>query len=509
MPFLDGLKICITHNVLIIAMNWEKKDKKFNLTRVTGPFVEVILTFTRIIQMGKAIKPIILWDVLSVLTTVILLIALYAPVIPWWIKRCSDPDGLYSHAFLIPIVSVWLLWKDRAKLSRIPYQSCPQALWGMMIGLLLQLLGVFIEARFIIFLSLIVVFVSLMWTWLGTAFMRAAWSPLAFLLFAVPLDPILTKFSVPLQVFSARLAGVIIGLAGTPVSVSGAQLSAPEFGVLIIPKCNGLQYTISLLTLATLVAMRVSGVLQKAVLVLSALPVAMFANAIRIAVVVFIGQHWGEKAATGFYHNLSGILVYGIAFAMLIGLAMLMGQSQNEVAHSANSKACGTDGVAQNDEGIKRQILANRGVCPLPASLRRLNRWVIALLGLTLLLGMEIRKIYNVHYTIDLRKLIPTAVKGWHMTGEDVSYNGEEKNWVLWRVYENSDRQRLVLHAVATPGWRGIRDYEACLVSSGWNPISRGKVLLFLRNGIPSKAQALWMSRSNGERLLSFYVYLS
>lgn len=454
------------------------------------------------LQMYRIIKQIIWWRILSFFTVASLLVALYAPVIPWWIERCLDPDGLYNHAFLIPAISAWLIWQNRGKICQIRCQPCPKALGLIVAGLFLQLFGVFVETRFLVFLSLVVVLIGLMWAWLGTAFVRTVWFPLVFLFFAVPLDPVLVKFSTALQIFSARLTGAIAGLVGIPVSVSGAQLSAHDFGILVVPECNGLRYTVSLLALATLVATHVSGILRKIILIFGAFPIAVIANAIRITAVMLIGQYWGKEVAVGFYHNLSGVLVFGIAVSMLIGLAALMRQSKNGIAQETN----GIDKIAK-ELGTESQRL--REAVPMPVSFNRLNVWVTVLLGLSLLLGMGIKRIYDAPYVINLKKLVPTTIKGWHTVDEDVSHSEKERNWVLWRVYEDSNGRQLILHVVATPGWRGMRDYEACLVSSGWNPIGREKVLLPLGDGVLSEAQALWLSRSDNARLLSLYVYLS
>lgn len=479
-------------------MDREKKSEWFELIQAIGSFREALIAFARKIQTGE----IPTMYVLSILAVATMFIILYAPIIPWWVKHCSDPEGLYGHAFLIPFVSLWLLWQSRKKLSQVTYRPFPKALWLVIAGLFINLFGVFVEARFIVFLSLMIVFIGLLWMWLGTEFIRAAWFPLAFLFFAVPLDPILTKLSIPLQMFSARLAGAMVGLTGIPAVVSGAQLSTPKFGVLVIPDCSGLKYTVSLLALSTLIAMQVPGTLWKAVLVVSALPVAMVANAIRITVVTLIGQWWGKEAATGFYHNVSGVLIFAIAFAMFMGLAVLIGQEVQGIGH----KEQGKDQETQDE--WKTPIATSYSQFPLP----KFNGLVVALLTLTLLLGTGIQRIYDIPYEIDLQQLVPTKVNEWRMVEERVlryKPGKPEKNWIMWRTYEAPDGKRLVLHVVATPGWRGMRDYEACLAAEGWNPLAHEKTTINFQNGISAEAKMLWMNKPGYGTLLSLYTYLS
>ena len=479
-------------------MNREGRSEWFEFVQVVVSFKESILAFVRKVRTGEIAGV----YALSFLVAIGLFVVLYAPIIPWWIKHCSDPEGLYGHAFLIPFVSLWLLWQNRKKLSQVTYQLCPKALWLVAAGLLLNLFGVFVEAKFIVFSSLVVVLIGLLWMWLGTEFMKAAWFPLAFLFFAVPLDPILNKLSIPLQIFSARLAGAIVGLMGIPAVVSGAQLSTSKFGVLVIPECSGLKYTVSLLALSTLIAMQVPGVLWKVVLVLSALPVAMVANAIRVTTVTLIGQWWGKEAATGFYHNASGIMIFAIAFAMFMGLAALIGQETQSTEHKRHE-------FFTEPKSRENEVSTEPKLSPDQPSLPKFNGLVAVLLGLTLLLGIGIQRVHDIPYEIDLRKLVPAKVNEWRMVEERVSHYKPEKNWIMWRTYKSADGRSLVLHVVAAPGWRGMRDYEACLAAEGWNPLVHEKITINLRDNVPAEAKALWMDKPGHGKLLSLYTYLS
>ena len=479
-------------------MNREGRNGWFEFMQVVLSFKGSILAFVRKVRTGEIAGEYIL----SFLAAIGLLVVLYAPIIPWWVKHCSEPEGLYGHAFLIPFVSLWLLWQNRKKLSQVAYQPCPKALWLVAVGLFLNLVGGFVEAKFIVFSSLVIVLIGLLWMWLGTEFMKAAWFPLAFLFFAVPLDPILNKLSIPLQIFSARLAGAIVGLTGIPVVVSGAQLSTSKFGVLVIPECSGLKYTVSLLALSTLIAMQVPGVLWKVVLVLSALPVAMLANAIRVATVTLIGQWWGKEAATGFYHNASGVMIFAIAFAVFMGLATLIGQETQSTEHKRHK-------ISTEPKSTESEVPAEPKLVSNQPSLPKFNGLVAVLLGLTLLLGAGIQKVHDIPYEVDLRKLVPTKVNQWSMVEERISHYKPEKNWIMWRTYKSSDGRNLVLHVVAAPGWRGMRDYEACLAAEGWNLLAHEKITINLWDNVPAEAKALWMDKPGHGRLLSLYTYLS
>jgi exosortase/archaeosortase family protein len=60
------------------------------------------------------------------------------------------------------------------------------------------------------------------------------------------------------------------------------------------------------------------------VIALSAIPIAILANAARVAGTGLM-SHWiGEEAARGFFHTFSGWLMFVVAFVLLAGVQRLV-----------------------------------------------------------------------------------------------------------------------------------------------------------------------------------------
>jgi exosortase len=63
----------------------------------------------------------------------------------------------------------------------------------------------------------------------------------------------------------------------------------------------------------------------RATFVLTTVPIALVANAFRIAGTGMLGRWFGEAAAQGFFHTFSGWLIFVLAFAtLMLEVTMLM-----------------------------------------------------------------------------------------------------------------------------------------------------------------------------------------
>ncbi len=90
--------------------------------------------------------------------------------------------------------------------------------------------------------------------------------------------------------------------------------------------CSGLKSAIAMTALGALYAYVVVAPLFKRLLIFAmSLPAALIANAIRIWLTLVLAQSFGPKAAEGFFHTLSGMLVFLIALLTLFTFGSLIG----------------------------------------------------------------------------------------------------------------------------------------------------------------------------------------
>jgi exosortase len=250
-----------------------------------------------------------------------LLAVLYAPVLPglvadWW----DDPN--YSHGFLVPLFSGYLVWQRRAELAGLTPHGSMLGLPVLLAGIGALILGEVGAELFITRSSLILVLAGLVLFHLGGRALRVVAFPLGYLVFMVPL-PAIVFFAVafPLQSLAAQNAAWVLDQMGVPVLLDGNVIQLSQITLGVTEACSGVRSLISLLALAVAWAhLTLLGLAGMAVLVASVVPITVAANAGRIVATGLIGQTLGIEYATGFFHTFSGWIIFLFAFAGLLGV---------------------------------------------------------------------------------------------------------------------------------------------------------------------------------------------
>jgi exosortase len=160
----------------------------------------------------------------------------------------------------------------------------------------------------------------------GWKILRALAFPLAFLLFMVPLPAIiLNTITFPLQLLAAKLSTASLQLIGLPVFREGNIIFLPHTTLEIVEACSGIRSLVSLLALAVVFAymtQRHTG--KRWTLAVSAVPIALVANAFRIWGTGVLAFFYGTQVAEGFYHTFAGWLVFVVAFVLLLSEGCLL-----------------------------------------------------------------------------------------------------------------------------------------------------------------------------------------
>jgi exosortase len=187
-------------------------------------------------------------------------------------------------------------------------------------------MGVLAAELFLTRISLVGVIVgSVLFVW-GTSHVRALAFPLALLPLMVPLPAIVfNQIALPLQLIASRVGETTIAAFGIPVLRDGNILELPSMTLAVAEACSGIRSLISLVTLAVVLAYFTGrGPWGRVVVVASAVPIAIAANALRVAG-TGVTAHWiGRSAAEGFFHGFSGWLLFVTAFAALAGVQAIV-----------------------------------------------------------------------------------------------------------------------------------------------------------------------------------------
>lgn len=256
---------------------------------------------------------------------------LYYPVLAKLLQDWNVDDN-YSHGYFIPFIAAYMVWQRRDDLATAPKAG---SLWGLAVlaGGLLQLLLAW--ASSIYFLQgtsiAVVLFGVILFLWGGRA-ARIVFVPIAYLVFMVPLPAILwNKIAFPMKLFASKLAADAIHLLGYTVLREGNILTLPSTTLEVADACSGLRSLTSLLALSTALAyLAPMNPWKKWILFLSAAPIAVVCNIIRLIGTAVLAHHYGPAVAEGFLHSFSGWLVFILGLAMLGGVYALLSKKQTQ-----------------------------------------------------------------------------------------------------------------------------------------------------------------------------------
>lgn len=233
----------------------------------------------------------------------------------WW----EDPN--YSHGFLVPLVSIYLIWRKKDKLKTLEGKKSYWGLIILLIGLGIYIIGTagaeYFSARF----SLVIVLFGLLLFLKGKEWAKELLFPIAFLAFMIPL-PYVIYYSVafPMQLFSSKLTYYILHFIGLPSIRQGNIIHLPNYSLEVVEACSGLRSLVSLLALGAFFAyITFKSNSKRFILFLSVFPIAIGANIFRIFITALGAYVVSPKLAEDFLHKVSGLIVFLIAvFSLFI-----------------------------------------------------------------------------------------------------------------------------------------------------------------------------------------------
>lgn len=254
---------------------------------------------------------------LIILSALILLA--YLPTFFWMIDRWSAKDTYYSHGFLIPLVSGFIVWLKRDRLRRIDIKPSNLGWVFFMSGMFIHAASALLRVYFSSGFSLLLVLAGLVLLFLGKEFLRQLIFPIAFLMFMIPLPLVaIADLSFKLKIFAAQVSTIIINKLGIPAISEGSVIKTMHSYLVVEDPCSGIRSLIALVALGALMAYFSNMPrIRKTALFLSSVPIAVSSNVIRIVSLSLASEIYGAKLATGWFHDMMGILVFVFAFAGL------------------------------------------------------------------------------------------------------------------------------------------------------------------------------------------------
>ena len=243
----------------------------------------------------------------------------YFDVLVALVRQWSTDDN-YSHGYFVLPLALYFAWERRHALSaaiRTPSWVGLAVVTGSM---LVYLAGVLGAELFLTRISLIGVIAGTVLFLLGSAHLRILAFPIAFLLLMIPLPAIVfNQIAFPLQLLASQMGEAVIATAGVPVLRDGNILHLPSRSLEVVEACSGIRSLISLLMLAIVLGYFTERRIgNRIAIALAAIPLAIVANATRVAGTGLAAEWVSPAVADGFFHTFSGWLMFVVATAGLV-----------------------------------------------------------------------------------------------------------------------------------------------------------------------------------------------
>ncbi|MEI6167036.1 MAG: exosortase/archaeosortase family protein [bacterium] len=245
----------------------------------------------------------------------------------WMIGRWEWAGADMSHGWLIPLVSLYMVWCKRHELRDVPKLLSWAGFSVVLFALLLYLGGLRVQqTRFVLF-ALIGLLWGIPFFLYGKQVAKILLFPCAYLIFCIPMT-FLDSLTFPLRLISSSVSVALLNGFGISVTRLGTAIhvnAGEGFSLDVAHPCSGLRYLLAMIALTTAYAyFSQKSLLKRGILSVASIPIAMIGNIARISLIAVVGVVFGEKFAVGFYHDYSGYVVFAVATLLMLGLGSLL-----------------------------------------------------------------------------------------------------------------------------------------------------------------------------------------
>ena len=221
----------------------------------------------------------------------------------------------FAHAFLVPPITAWLIWRQRATLERLVPRPQPWLLAGMAacsaVWLVSDLVLVNAASQFA-WVGMLVLAVPAV---LGLQVASVILFPLLFLFFGVPFGEFMLP---PMMDWTADFVVAALQVTGVPIYREGLRFVIPSGSWSVIDECSGVRYLIASFMVGSLFAyLNFRSYKRRVVFMLVSLAVPIVANWLRAYIIVMLGHLSGNRIAVGVDHILYGWVFFGVVIFVM------------------------------------------------------------------------------------------------------------------------------------------------------------------------------------------------
>jgi len=231
----------------------------------------------------------------------------------WW----SDPN--YTHGFFVPLFSLYFVWEKWDELTTLPLHPSWLGLPLLLFGLAVKVWTLFFPSPFVACVSMLFVILGVVLMVAGRAVFKRTAIPILFLFLMMPLPvPVYNQIALPLRRFATIVSTTVIQGVGIPALREGNIIRLPSRTLEVAEACSGMRLLTGFIALGVAFAYLSRRPLwERALLVVSTIPIAILANAMRVTATAFLA-HWGfNSLVDGPPHAAASLVLFAFAAVAL------------------------------------------------------------------------------------------------------------------------------------------------------------------------------------------------
>lgn len=266
---------------------------------------------------------------------ILLFIASYHTTLVWMHQRYMSADSYYSHGYLIPLISAYLIWTQKDAIKETTMSSSYLGLVIIIFGALIHILGTILYVFSLSGFSIFFIILGSSLFIFGKKITKIIIFPIVYLLFMFPVPlAVILAVSFPMKMIVAHAGVEIVSLFGIPLYREGFHISIPAGQLLVANPCSGLRSLIAFMALGAVIAnYSKENWIKKIILFLSSIPIAIFSNVVRVSGLILISHFWGLDAAApdSIWHTITGVFVFVIGFILLYFINRMLRWKTSEI----------------------------------------------------------------------------------------------------------------------------------------------------------------------------------
>lgn len=257
----------------------------------------------------------------------------------------------YSHGFLIPLVTLYILWEKKGVILSSAGRPLWLGVWLVLIASIVFLIGEISALYLLIQYAFVLALIGLSLVTIGKG-TKFTFAPILLLLFAIPLPYVIeVLLTAKLQLISSALGVSFIRFCQIPVFLEGNVIDLGVYKLQVVEACSGLRYLFPLMSLGFITAYFYrTSFWKRAIVFLVTIPLTILMNSFRIGVIGVLVENWGISMAEGFLHEFEGWIIFMACAALLFSVVWLLEKLTNREGSLATVFAVDSTAVPTETE---------------------------------------------------------------------------------------------------------------------------------------------------------------